>query len=82
MITTKDVKTKDTKGEKLTSIQTGNVKPDEFIIKGREKQRDNRMITTSNVEKFQKELKREKEKLAKKQLMFVLLMFLILRKEN
>lgn len=60
MITSKDVKTKDTKPEKLTIIQTGKVKPKGFIVKGKSKPRDKRIITTSNVEEYQKKLKRRK----------------------
>lgn len=57
MITTKDVKTKDTKPEKLTILTTGKHKPKEFVIAGGAKPRDKRMITTSNVEQFQREQK-------------------------
>ena len=56
MITTKDIKTKDEKEEKLTIMTTGQHKPKEFIVTGKEKPRDKRMITTGNVEQFQKEL--------------------------
>ena len=62
MITTKDIKLKDTKPEKLTIIQTGKVKPKGFAVKGTPKARDKRIITTSNVEEFQKKLKRNKKK--------------------
>ena len=62
MITTKDVKNKDTKPEKLTILTTGKHKPEEFITKGKPKPRDKRMITTSNVEEFQKELKKKEKK--------------------
>lgn len=60
MITTKDVKLKDTKPERLTIIQTGKVKPKGFVVKGNPKPRDKRIITTGNVEEFQKKLKKRK----------------------
>jgi len=66
MITTKDIKTKDVKEEKLTILTTGKHKPQEFIPKGNPKPRDKRMITTSNVEQFQRERLLSEEKLAKK----------------
>ena len=54
MITTKDVKTKDAKPEKLAILTTGKHKPKEFVITGKAKSGDKRMITTGNVEQFQK----------------------------
>lgn len=54
MLTTNDVKTKDTKPEKLTIIQTGKVKPKGFIVRGKSKPRDKRTITTGNVESFKR----------------------------
>lgn len=56
MITTKDVKLKETKDKKLTMLTTGNVKPIEFVIKGKASPVDKRMITTSNVDQFQRDL--------------------------
>lgn len=61
MITTKDVKTKDAKPEKLTILTTGKHKPKEFAVTGNPKPRDKRMITTSNVEEFQKKLRKRKK---------------------
>lgn len=60
MLTTNDIKLKDTKPEKLTIIQTGRVKPKGFIVKGKSKPRDKRIVTTSNVEEYQRKLKRKK----------------------
>lgn len=57
MITTKDAKVKVARpDEKLAILTTGQHKPKEFIIKGKAKPRDKRMITTGNVEQFQREL--------------------------
>jgi len=52
MITTNDIKIKDQKPEKLTIISTGDVKPKEFVVKGKGKALSTQMITTSNVDKF------------------------------
>lgn len=60
MITTRDVKTKDAKDEKLTIITTGKVKPKEFALKGKGRDRDKTVITTSNIEQFQKKGKKKK----------------------
>ena len=49
MITTKDVRVKEARTEKLTSLTTGNTKPQEFAIKGNAKPRDKRIITTRDV---------------------------------
>jgi len=62
MITTKDVKTKDTKPEKLTILTTGKHKPRGFAATGKPRTRDKRIITTSNVEEFQQKLKKGKKK--------------------
>lgn len=59
MLTTKDVKIKETKPEKLTIIQTGNVKPKQFNPKGKPKPRNKMIITTSNVEEYQKKKKKK-----------------------
>lgn len=64
MITTRDVKTKEERTEKLTILTTGKHKPKEFVIKGKGKPRDKRMITTSNVEEFQKKKPLSKEEKA------------------
>ena len=58
MITTKDVKTKETKPEKLKIITTDKAHPKEFEIKGDSKPKDKTLITTSNIEKFQKRKKK------------------------
>lgn len=60
MITTKDVKTKEAKPEKLTVVTTGKFKPKEFDPKGKPTVRDRRIITTSNVEEFKKRAKEKK----------------------
>ena len=52
MITTNDIKIKDQKPEKLTIISTGDVKPKEFVVKGKGKALSTQMITTGNVDKF------------------------------
>ena len=52
MITTNDIKIKDQEPKKLTIISTGDVKPKEFVIKGKGKPRSEQMITTSNVDQF------------------------------
>jgi len=59
MITTKDIKTKETKSEKLKIITTDKVHPKEFEIKGKSTLRDKTLITTSNIEKFQKRGKKK-----------------------
>jgi len=56
MITTKDVKIKDQELKKLTIISTGDVKPREFIIKGKGKPIEKQMITTSNVDQYRRDL--------------------------
>ena len=69
MITTKDVKTKERKPKKLNIITTGKVKPKEFNPKGKSAARNPNIITTSNVEKYQKIQKdalKRKEKKEKK----------------
>ena len=62
MITTKDVKLKETKDEKLTMLTTGKVKPVEFVIKGKGKPREKQIITTSNVNQYQEDLIKEQKK--------------------
>lgn len=62
MITTKDVKLKETKDTKLTKLTTGEIKPIEFVDKGKGKPFDKRMITTSNVDQFQRDLAKERKK--------------------
>jgi len=62
MITTKDVKLKETKDEKLTMLTTGKVKPVEFVIKGKAKPREKQIITTSNVDQYQKDLAKGRRK--------------------
>ena len=59
MITTKDIKTKETKPEKLTIISTNKVSPKEFEPKGKPSPPDKTIITTGNVEKFQKKKKKK-----------------------
>jgi len=59
MLTTNDIKTKETKPEKLKIITVNKVKPKEFELKGKPKPRDKTIITTSNVEKFQKNKKKK-----------------------
>lgn len=56
MITTKGVKLKEIKDKKLTILTTGDVKPIEFVVKGQANPMDKRMITTSNVDQFQRDL--------------------------
>jgi len=62
MITTKDIKLKETKDEKLTMLTTGKVKPVEFVIKGKGKPRERQMITTSNVDQYQRDLIEDRKK--------------------
>lgn len=57
MITTNDIKTKETKPEKLKTITTDKVKPREFKLKGKQKPKDDTIITTTNVERFGKKRK-------------------------
>ena len=64
MITTRDIKIKDAKPEKLTILTTGKHRPKGFAITGKAKPRDKRMITTSNVEQFQKKKSPSKEEKA------------------
>jgi len=59
MITTNDIKTKETKPEKLNIITTGKFRPKEFNPKGKGKPRDKTIITTGNIEKFQKKGKKK-----------------------
>lgn len=59
MITTKDVKTKEGKDEKLGILTSGKVKPKDFNPKGKPKLRNKTIITTSNVEEFQKKRKKK-----------------------
>ena len=59
MITTNDIKTKEIKPEKLTIISTGKIKPKGFNIKGKGKPKDKTIITTGNIEKFQKKGKKK-----------------------
>lgn len=62
MITTRDVKLKETKDEKLTMLTTGKVKPVEFVIEGKGKPREKQIITTSNVNQYQEDLIKERKK--------------------
>ena len=62
MITTKDVKLKETKNEKLTMLTTGKVKPVEFVIKGKGKPKSGQTITTSNVDQYQRDLAKGRRK--------------------
>ena len=62
MITTKDVNLKETKDEKLTMLTTGGVKPIEFVVKGQASPVDKRMVTTSNVDQFRRDLIKERKK--------------------
>lgn len=66
MITTADVKLKETKDKKLTILTTDDNKPAEFNIKGKPAPMDGRMITTSNVDQFKKELEKDTKKVADK----------------
>jgi len=66
MITTADVKLKESKGKKLTIMTTDDNKPVEFNIKGKPTPPDGQMITTSNVDQFQRRLKKKKTKTKKK----------------
>ena len=66
MITTADVKLKESKGKKLTIMTTDDNKPVEFNVKGKPAPPDGRMITTSNVDQFQRRLKKKKTKTKKK----------------
>jgi len=59
MITTNDIKIKETKPEKLTIISTDKINPKKFNIKGKPKLRDKTIITTGNVEEFQKKGKKK-----------------------
>lgn len=65
MITTNDIKIKDQEPKKLTIISTGDIKPQQFAIKGKGKLRSDQVITTSNVDKF-KHTPRKKEPTKKK----------------
>ena len=66
MITTEGVKLKETKDKKLTMLTTGEVKPIEFVVKGQVSPVDKRMVTTSNVDQFQRDLIKERKKHAAK----------------
>lgn len=49
IITTKDIKVKDQAPEKLTILQTGDIEPKKFAIKGKGKPKIEQTITTSTV---------------------------------
>ena len=73
MLTTKDIKIKETKLEELTILSTsrisekgkkkkrhiGNIEPKQFEPKGKPSPPDKTIITTGNVEKFQKKKKKK-----------------------
>jgi len=54
MLTTNDIKIKEAKPEKLTIISTDKISPKEFKLKGKPALRNKTIITTGNVEEFQK----------------------------
>lgn len=62
MITTNDIKIKDQESKKLTIISTGDIKPKEFVIKGKGKPRSEQLITTSNVDEFKHTPRKKKAK--------------------
>ncbi len=68
MLTTKDVKVKDQKDEKLGIITTNKVKPKVFVVKGKPQKAVNAVVTTGNMAEFQALRKEEvkKEKVAAK----------------
>lgn len=59
MLTTKDIKTKEVKDERVKILTSGKVKSKEFNPKGKPKPRNKTMITTSNIEEFQKKRKKK-----------------------
>ena len=63
MITTKDITIKDQEPKKLTIISTGDVKPKDFVIKGKGKPQSKQVITTSNVEDKKTPLNADQEKI-------------------
>ncbi|MCK4793145.1 MAG: hypothetical protein KAV87_55960 [Desulfobacteraceae bacterium] len=62
MITTNDIKIKDQEPKKLTIISTGDIKPKEFVIKGKGKPHSKQTITTSNVDEFKHTPRKKKVK--------------------
>jgi len=66
MITTADIRIKETKDKKLTIMTTDDNKPVEFNPKGKPTPMDTRMITTSNVDQRKRELDKELKKIADK----------------
>lgn len=67
MITTADVKLKEEKDTKVTILTTDDNHPAEFVVKGKPKKPDERMITTSNVDQRKRELMKEMKKAVDKQ---------------
>ena len=66
MITTADVKIKETKDKKLTIMTTDDNKPVEFNPKGKPAPMDTRMITTSNVDQHKRQLAKDMKKIEAK----------------
>ena len=66
MITTRNIKTKETMNEKVTIITTGGVKPQLFNPRGKSKPFDERMITTSNVAQRKRELEKDMKRIEDK----------------
>ncbi len=65
MITTNDIKVKDNEPvKKLTIISSNDIKPSEFVVKGKGKAHSGQIITTSNVDSF-KHTPREKKPVKK-----------------
>ena len=66
MITTKDIKIKDTKPERVGILTSNVVKPKGFKVKGKPARRNPAIITTSNVEEYRERYKKEMKQGKKK----------------